>query len=183
MISSKQSVLRLYRRCLKSVQQIPDLNQRATYLNYVKDGFRRKAHLPQNSREAILAYRDGTEQVTDMEYYQQMAKLKHKIRDSKLELNSYETSAGKEASQASERGQDKIPSQTADSEVYRWLTSHLPHLRREDATRYCDCLVEDGFDSVSFIEEELVEDDLDFMKRAHRRVIIRHLENQRNDTR
>ncbi|KAL7475569.1 hypothetical protein ACHAW6_001483 [Cyclotella cf. meneghiniana] len=178
MISSKQSVLRLYRRCLKSAQRIPDLNQRSTYFNYVKDGFRRKAHLPHNSREANFAYRDGIEQVTDMEYYQRMAKEEHDISDNQLNVQNMVISKDEEASQASRRDNDKIPAQEPHPDVFNWLTSHLPYLQREDALRYCECLVNDGFDSV----EELVEDDLDFMKRAHRRVIIRHLENRRNET-
>jgi hypothetical protein len=111
-----------------------------------------------------------------------MAKEKHEIRDNQLDVKKIVTSTDEETSQTSTRDYDKFPSQAPHSDVFNWLTSHLPYLRREDAMRYCECLVNDGFDSVAFIEEELVEDDLDFMKRAHRRVIIRHLENQRNET-
>eukprot|EP01082_Thalassiosira_pseudonana_P012987 g11695.t1 g11695 contig6:408621-409013(+) len=74
---SKQHIIHLYRRCMKSVQQIPDYNKRATYLLYVKDGFSQHRHLPLNSREAITSYRDGLEQVESMEYYQRMARIKH----------------------------------------------------------------------------------------------------------
>jgi hypothetical protein len=141
-----------------------------TYLDYVKDGFRRKIHLPLDSREVILAYQDGVDQVVDMEYYQQMARAKLGL-GTKIDVQPV-TPIDKVTVQSTilERTQN---------EVLSWITLQLPHLQKEDAVDYCECLIKDGFDSVAFIEEELIADDLDFMKKAHRRVILRNLEKQR----
>lgn len=170
----KQNILNLYRRCIRSARAIRDGGQQIAYLNYVNDGFRRKAHLPKNSREAILAYQDGIDQVTDMEYYQQMARTRQGSRSkagvqARLDETSTEATIKIQPSSS-------YPSQ---SEVCRWLTSQLPHLHQEDAAKYSEYLINDGFDSVDFIEEELLEDDLVFMKKAHKRVLMRQLEERR----
>jgi len=59
-------------------------------------------------------------------------------------------------------------------EVEQWLLSSLPDLKNVDAANYCKCLIDDGFDSLDMLEE-LIEDDLYFMKTAHRRVMSRKL--------
>ncbi|KAL7447741.1 hypothetical protein ACHAWC_000069, partial [Mediolabrus comicus] len=71
---------------------------------------------------------------------------------------------------------------TENTEVKEWLLSHLPHLHNEDASTYTTKLHELGFDSVAFIEEELLDEDLQFMKKAHRRVVMRRLSNDRAET-
>jgi hypothetical protein len=55
-----------------------------------------------------------------------------------------------------------------------WLLSHLPDLQRDDVATYTMQLIEDGFDSLDMLAE-LTEDDLQFMKRAHRRVLAKKL--------
>lgn len=165
--------IHLYRRCLRSIKQIRDPNQKATFFEYAKDGFRSRKHLHPDSREARLAYADALEQVESMEYYQQMARIKHDkinttthIRDkSKLTETSSTGSALPSSSHTTE-----------NTEVKEWLLSQLPHLQNEDALSYTTKLHELGFDSVAFIEEELLDEDLQFMKKAHRRVVMRQLQ-------
>jgi hypothetical protein len=63
---------------------------------------------------------------------------------------------------------------TRVNEVEQWLLSHLPTLSRGDALNYCKCLIDDGFDSLDMLNE-LEEEDISFMKKAHRRVMSRKL--------
>ena len=58
-------------------------------------------------------------------------------------------------------------------EVMYWLLTHLPNLQEEDAISYFHQLLEDGFDNIDMLQEQLVEDDLLFMKKAHRRALLR----------
>jgi len=60
-------------------------------------------------------------------------------------------------------------------EVMYWLLSHLPNLQEEDAITYFHHLVDDGFDSIDLLTEQLVEDDLMFMKKAHRRALLKSI--------
>lgn len=181
MSASKQNILGLYRRCLRSAKRINDVGQRMTYLDYLNDGFNRKTNLPPNSREAIVAYQHGVDQVTDMEYYQQMAKSKYEqgANNNKSNASSFIAEEGAtNAAQAQEI--DSIEDQSSHVEILSWLKLQLPHLREDDAASYCKCLIEQGFDSVAFIDKELMDDDLDCMKKAHRRVLMRQLNNKRN---
>jgi len=59
-------------------------------------------------------------------------------------------------------------------EVKRWLLSYLPSLQKEDLTRYINCLIEDGFDSRDMMVE-LTRDDIQFMKKAHQRVLSKYI--------
>lgn len=59
-------------------------------------------------------------------------------------------------------------------DVERWLVAILPHLQQNDVVHYCQCLISDGFDSLEMLEE-LIADDLYFMKKAHQRVMSRRL--------
>lgn len=61
-------------------------------------------------------------------------------------------------------------------EVEEWLLSFLPLLQQDDVVKYCKCLISDGFDSLDMLEE-LIVDDLYFMKKAHQRVMARRLSN------
>ena len=61
-------------------------------------------------------------------------------------------------------------------EVEQWLMSYLPQLNKDDAVNYCKILVDDGFDSLDMLAE-LIEDDIYFMKKAHKRVMSRKLSN------
>jgi hypothetical protein len=173
--------IHLYRRCLRSIKQIHDPNQRSTFFEYAKDGFRSRKHLHPDSREARLAYTDALEQVASMEYYQQMARIKndkinpttHNIRDSsKFSSLGTETSSTGSALTSSSQT-------TENTEVKEWLLSQLPHLHNEDVSTYTTKLQELGFDSVAFIEEELLDEDLQFMKKAHRRVVMRKISKDR----
>ena len=59
-------------------------------------------------------------------------------------------------------------------EVKQWLQQYLPLLQKEDAFNYCKYLVDDGFDCLGMLDEVL-EEDLYFMKKGHRRVLARQL--------
>ena len=159
---------------------MPDPNQRESYRIYVRDAFHRRKGLPSNSREAIVAYSDGIDQVETMEYYQSMKmKLKHddvkpRIIESSVSSNTIEHNdvARSEADNSFARGNN--PNQN----ISQWLSYRLPHLAQDDLENYSHRLIEDGFDTVEFIEEELLTDDLDFMKKAHRRVLERYIKDK-----
>ena len=160
-IINRTSILSLYRRCIRSIQQMPDYNHRASYLIHVRNSFRTRSHLPLNSRDVLLAsYRDGVEQVENMEYYNSQMKLKNQETDTATSV--------------------KEDDKDTNKSVADWLTQQLPHLNQNDLTTYSNRLIDDGFDSVSFIEEEMLFEDISFMKKAHRRVIERKIKEWRD---
>ena len=182
---SKTSIISLYKRCIRSVQQMPDFNQRGAYLIYVRDSFHRTSHLPLNSREALVAYRDGLDQVEQMEYYHSQMKIKQNERQQAFSGNETQPSVISN-SNTSDQNEDELETRQqqygdAISSIQEWLLQLLPHLNEEDATNYSKHLVDDGFDSIPFIKEELLVEDLHFMKKAHRRVIERNLKEWRED--
>ena len=63
-------------------------------------------------------------------------------------------------------------------EVARWLLSYLPRLQQQDVQAYVKCLISDGFDSYEILKE-LGDDDIQFMKKGHKRVLSRKLEVER----
>lgn len=176
---NKASITQLFRRCLRSAHKIESPSQRETYLLYVRDGFRRKADFPRNSREAVLAYQDGLEQVEQMEYYQRMAKMKNDPVPRNIEPNPVLTAPAmaKQPSTLTEKNTKNHSS--IHQNVSKWLMLNLPHLHADDVEEYTRCLIDDGFDSEEFILEELREDDLNFMKKAHRRALMRQILDKR----
>jgi hypothetical protein len=62
---------------------------------------------------------------------------------------------------------------SGEERVMHWLLTHLPNIQEEDAVNYFDCLIQDGFDSIDL--DEIVESDLHFMKKGHRRALLRSL--------
>jgi hypothetical protein len=61
-----------------------------------------------------------------------------------------------------------------------WLLSHLPDLEDTVVTSYSTHLIDDGFDSLDMLKE-LTEEDLQFMKTAHRRVLAKCLEEEQTN--
>jgi hypothetical protein len=179
---SQTSALALFRRCIRCIQAMPDPNQRESYRIYVRDAFHRRKGMQSNSREAIVAYRDGIDQVETMEYYQSMKMklLKHddvkpRISSSVSLTNIEHDDAGRsETSNSFVRGK----SSSLNKNISQWLSYRLPHLAQDDLEKYSRRLIEDGFDTVEFIENELLADDLDFMKKAHRRVLERYIKDK-----
>jgi len=155
---------------------MPDYNQRASYLIHVRDSFRRRSHLPLNSRDVLLAFRDGVEQVDSLEYYHSQMKLKHQETIQRTSTISDTAISMEDISISVEEGDDK----DTNKSVADWLTQQLPHLNKNDLTTYSNRLIDDGFDSVSFIEEEMLLEDISFMKKAHRRVIERKIKEWRD---
>jgi len=169
------NAIQLYRRCIRSIKLICDHSQRATFFEYTRDGFRRHRHLHPDSREAYVACNDALEQVKSMEYYQQMQAEKLKENKNKHPPNHYsrDTSATTESPSIQTTSvSEKVSEKT---QVAQWLLSQLPHMHKDDASEYSTQLYDLGFDSIAFIEEELIEEDLSFMKTAHRRVLMRQL--------
>ncbi|KAL7490072.1 hypothetical protein ACHAW6_015784 [Cyclotella cf. meneghiniana] len=70
--------------------------------------------------------------------------------------------------------QDENGTHAKQDVVKRWLLFHLPKLQPRDVEIYSKRLVEDGFDSAETLRE-VVEEDLDFMKVAHQRVLGKKL--------
>jgi beta-glucosidase/6-phospho-beta-glucosidase/beta-galactosidase len=146
------------------MQRIPDPSQRATYDIYLRGSFKRKGNLVPKSREAKLAIEDGMEQLESMNYY-------HSIRVEKQRRQTETDDTAKSPSST-----PNITSMAASEKskvVEKWLTEALPQLHADDIAAYSSLLVEDGFDSVEVLETELLAEDLDFMKKAHRRALIR----------
>jgi hypothetical protein len=57
--------------------------------------------------------------------------------------------------------------------VETWLLTALPELHPKDLSAYSHRLMEDGFDSLTLLQMDLVQEDLEFMKKAHKRAIVR----------
>ena len=155
---------------------MPDQNQRESYRIYVRDAFHRRKGMQSNSREAIVAYRDGIDQVETMEYYQSMKmNVKPRISSSVSLTNiEHDDAVRSETSDSFVRGS----SSSLNKNISQWLSHRLPHLAQDDLEKYSRRLIEDGFDTVEFIEKELLADDLDFMKKAHRRVLERYIKDK-----
>lgn len=148
------------------MQRIPDHSRRATYNIYVREGFKSKGHLVPHSREATTAIEDAMEQLESMNYY-------HSIRNEKEGLEF----ANPPLSRPTLRFLSDFNTCNMTSEksivVEKWLREALPQLHVDDVSTYTAALVDDGFDSEQVLESELLLEDLDFMKKAHRRALIR----------
>jgi hypothetical protein len=164
------------------MQRIPDLSQRETYRVYIRDGFQRKRHLVQHSREAIAAIEDAREQVERMDYFHSIREEKElQQQNDKQQEPSVDVSTTNQAKNAAKSSIDKhllsldasLSLQEKYQAVKTWLEEALPLLYVDDLATYASQLVDDGFDSTEMLETELRADDLDFMKKAHRRVLIR----------
>ena len=56
--------------------------------------------------------------------------------------------------------------------VQSFLITSLPSIYMDDLRDYTKRLVDEGFDSLQMLTEQLEEDDLDFMKKAHKRALL-----------
>eukprot|EP00980_Cylindrotheca_fusiformis_P031738 scaffold26888_cov137-Cylindrotheca_fusiformis.AAC.4 len=155
---AKRPILALYRSCMRSVKRIPDLSQRAVYNIYLRDSFKRKRSLVPSSREAKMAIDDAVEQLDRMNFY-------HSIREEKERKDCSNTTAQKHTIMSTSSERINL--------VEEWLMEALPQLHTDDLKTYASVLVEDGFDSKELLETELLAEDLVFMKKAHRRLLIR----------
>lgn len=59
--------------------------------------------------------------------------------------------------------------------VQSFLITSLPCIYMDDVRDYTKRLVNDGFDSLQMLTEQLEENDLDFMKKAHKRALLQVL--------
>ena len=155
--------------------RIPDPAQRQMYDTYLKTSFRAKRHLFPESREAVSAIDDAREQLDQMNYYHFIREEKE--RQEKGEVASKHSdeilSSRTETVQDSETKEDAAVNNVKHVIVKTWLEEALPHLHSDDLNYYTSQLVDDGFDSVELLDTELLIEDLDFMKKAHRRALSR----------
>ncbi len=203
---AKRRVLQLYRECLRSAHRIPDGSQRATYLDYTRQGFRDRARLPHDTSEALRAIRNAEEQLERMNYYHSIRDIKEHAKPHLNHTNVVTVTTGATIPQRSSgpdlvdesdgsgsqpkiECHDKTIKQaysTIDQELVNseamssrlrianaWLSVALPDLHPCDLTTYSKTLIQDGFDSTSLLEKDIVQDDLNFMKKAHKRALVR----------
>jgi hypothetical protein len=178
-MSSRTAVLRLYRQCLLSAKRIPDADQRITYEAYVRNEFRSKRGLPRDSRQAKAAIANAEEQCSRMNYY-------HSIREAKqsrVVVDEEETISRDE--EEHDALQEPIPQGNRPPDkkqvVQEWLQTMLPNLYPDDLETYSQHLIDEGFDSRQILEDELLEEDLSFIKTAHRRAILRSMKRQEKE--
>jgi hypothetical protein len=86
--------------------------------------------------------------------------------------NNDSFSATAEEKDDNEEGNDER--QPAYDEVMYWLLTHLPNVQEDDAISYFHHLLEDGFDNIDTLKE-IIDEDLYFMKKGHRRALMRSL--------
>lgn len=190
-MASRGEILSLYKRCLRSMMRIPDVDQRAVYRVYVCDGFRDKVALPEGCKQATTAIGDAREQLERMDYYHSIREMKERQRSERqngcLGGSSGMMSASPSTpSREPSRTENSNPIHVAASDksndgkderyffARNWLLRYIPHLHQEDVVIYSKQLVDDGFDcEESFLE--LCAEDLNFMKLAHRRAVVRAL--------
>ena len=111
-----------------------------------------------------------------MEYYLQMKVKQNEVRQESISLPNISSASGDDAKESiSLPNKSSTSGETSKSHISEWLLEVLPHLNEGDVTTYTWHLVDDGFDSISFMKEELLAEDLSFMKKAHRRVIERKM--------
>ena len=65
------------------------------------------------------------------------------------------------------RSNNKVSS---EEKLMHWLLTHIPDIQEDDAVRYFNCFVEDGFDSIDV--SEILEEDLTFMKNIHKQALL-----------
>ena len=194
-MASRSEILSLYKRCLRSMMRIPDGDQRAVYRVYVRDGFRNKVALPEGCKQATNAIIDAREQLERMDYYHSIREMKERQSSERRNGSIGGSSTGMMS--ASLSAPSKEPSRTENNnrtpkdlainksndddgkdERYvfarNWLLQYIPHLHEEDVLAYSKRLVNDGFDCEESFHE-LCAEDLDFMKLAHRRAVVRAL--------
>ena len=79
-------------------------------------------------------------------------------------------------------GREMISYELEEEGVMQWLLTHLPNLQEADAIFYFNSLLEEGFDTVDILNDEICEEDLSFMKKGHQRVLLKSLRASRGDT-
>jgi hypothetical protein len=87
---------------------------------------------------------------------------------------SYETCPSPIDSDGRQEGEVGGIKARSQDEVQQWLVSRLPSLQKQDIDTYSERLVEDGFDSIAMMDH-LEEEDLGFMKKAHKRALMKSL--------
>lgn len=205
---AKHKVLQLYRECLKSAHRIPDGSQRATYLDYTRQGFRDRARLPYDTNEALRAIRDAEEQLERMNYYHSIREMKEQAKPHWNDANTATGTTPVTTSQHSTRpnltdvsdgsgphvepkseshdtiiiqdspvmDKDLANGEAMSSRLHipkAWLSVALPDIHPCDLDAYAETLIQDGFDSTALLENDMVQDDLNFMKKAHQRALVR----------
>ena len=205
----REELMSLYRYCFRCAQAIADGGWRASYLEYVKDSFRRHQHIPFDSPQAKEAREYAEEQLQRMNYYHSVSEQIRKERQQqqqqqqqqiagtlKLGTLSERSSGSTKASAsmmdivssvlssdyaATDNSNKEQPSDGTSSKnhidqsnknIMEFLDTAVPYLQPDDVQSYALRLVQDGFDSVPMITNQLQEEDLHFMKKAHKRALL-----------
>ena len=163
--------LSLYRKCLRSAYRIPEADQRLTYLSYTRQGFRDKQNLDPESRHAVLAFKDAEEQLERMDYY-------HSIREEKMRIKQQQQQQQQQEAIVSVPDSTKllVNSDFVDDRakmIRQWLHEAIPDLHDDDTNQYIQQLIEDGFDTLTLLLNELLIEDLVFMKKGHKRAVVK----------
>jgi hypothetical protein len=151
------------------VQRIPEADQRLTYLNYTRQGFRDKQHQVPDSKHAVTAFKDAEEQLERMNYY-------HSVREEQLRITAETRQATSptimvDAPTAEDGLRRTDDNSQATIIVSQWLLEAIPDLNISDTNRYTQQLIDDGFDSVTLLRNQLQIEDLEFMKKGHKRAV------------
>eukprot|EP00591_Stephanopyxis_turris_P012564 CAMPEP_0195508302 /NCGR_PEP_ID=MMETSP0794_2-20130614/1544_1 /TAXON_ID=515487 /ORGANISM="Stephanopyxis turris, Strain CCMP 815" /LENGTH=156 /DNA_ID=CAMNT_0040635221 /DNA_START=107 /DNA_END=577 /DNA_ORIENTATION=+ len=151
--------------------RIPDGDHRATYLIYVKDGFRDRKDDYFDSRGSINARQSAEEQLDRMNYYHSIREQREseKLTTRTILSGTLDDVSNKVTSSTS----SVSPMDEKEEVVGKWLSKSIPHLHLDDINNYAHQFVKDGFDSPFMIENELQEEDLAFMKKAHKRAVLK----------
>jgi Complex 1 protein (LYR family) len=167
---SRFKILHLYKQCLRSVQRIPEADQRLTYLSYTRLGFRDKQHLVPDSKHAVIAFKDAEEQSERMNYY-------HSVREEQLRIATEKRQATAPAMVDAPKAEDAFSETDEKSQaimiIRQWLLEAIPDLKVPDTSRYIQRLIDDGFDTVTLLRNQLQIEDLEFMKKGHKRAVAK----------
>lgn len=159
-------------------------------MQYTREGFRDKASsVVPSSKEATRAIRDAEEQLERMNYYHSIREAKERGDESPAKSGHVNTTVGtgeRIISNADTYVHETSPQTQSDAiksddplrtekraVVEAWILGALPELHPDDTASYTLRLLEDGFDSLSLLQTDLILEDLDFMKMAHQRAITR----------
>lgn len=174
--ATKHYILAVYRNCLKSALRIPAASQRDMYLQYTRDGFRGRRGLYAGEAAATRALCDAEEQLERMNYYHGIREQKEQEQQAAAAVSGGSLKAGTMTTTTETlESTNGAPDESNDRQqlVASWLRHALPDLSNEDATSYSHELVASGFDSLELLQHDLLEEDLNFMKVAHKRAILR----------
>jgi hypothetical protein len=169
---------------LRSQQSTSTSIKNSKFDNLIHDEIGEIAHLPPASTSQTLAPR-APMVATSQARPKELAGSHHStssvpIKNGKFDIRIHEKPGDIPQLPAISNSQTLSPRATvvATSKevlVEQWLAMKCPYLHPDDLRNYAKKLTDMGFDSKMMLENELRGDDLNFMKVAHKRVILSSL--------